>query len=88
MTAGEGASVMALNHAAFPIVMIPGAREPGTLTRFFDTGAEARRVPPPASNTMSAAVINQRQREGGGAERERRPNKRPLYRRVQRWLGV
>ena len=63
----------------FPSPMIPGAREPGMLTRF---GA------PPVTVydspcTMDAATIAARQREGGGAPNQRRPpHERLTWRRL------
>ena len=53
----------------FTVPMIPGAREPGTLTTF---GVHAV-VIPPSPSTMDAVTIAARQREGGGAPNQRRP---------------
>jgi hypothetical protein len=49
--------------------MIPGAREPGILTRFAVPAVAVSASP----CTMDAATIAARQREGGGAPSERRP---------------
>ena len=51
----------------FGTPMIPGAREPGTLTTF---GVHAV-VIPDSPSTMDAATIAAREREGGGAPNHR-----------------
>ena len=50
---------------------VPGAREPGRLTRFGPTVA----ILPDCAGSMDGDTIAERQREGGGAPRERRPPK-------------
>lgn len=63
----------------FPPRMIPGAREPGVLTRFGAPPVTVYNSP----RTMDAATIAARQREGGGAPTERRPpRERSLWRRL------
>ena len=49
--------------------LIPGAREPGRLTRFAALVPDA----PNGPGTMDLATIADRQREGGGAPNQRRP---------------
>jgi hypothetical protein len=58
------------DHHHAPIV--PGAREPGVLTRLGAPAASVQIIPDGPS-TMDAATIAERQREGGGA-----PNQRPF----------
>jgi hypothetical protein len=50
------------------LLMVPGQRESGRLTRF---GADPLTID--GVSTMDAATIADRQREGGGAPSERRP---------------
>ncbi len=60
------------NHGGaygFSTPMIPGAREPGMLTRFAAPPIVISDTP----CAMDAATIAARQREGGGAPSERRP---------------
>ena len=58
-------------------LMIPGQRDPGTLTRF---AAERLAVQTMADVTVDAALRADRQREGGGAASERRAVGRSLWR--------
>ena len=69
----------------FPTPMIPGAREPGMLTRFGAPPVTVYNSP----CTMDAATIAARQREGGGAPNQRRPpGERLTWRNlVRRLLG-
>lgn len=51
--------------------IVPGQREPGSLTRF---GVPADKMPPIADgpSTLDAATIADREREGGGGPSQRR----------------
>jgi hypothetical protein len=61
------------------LAMIPGQREPGSLTRF---AGRPDMVQTMVDVTMDAAGRADRQREGGGAPSERRPA------HVSRWAAV
>ena len=65
----EAAVVSSVNHVRPTIV--PGQREPGSLTRF---GVPPAGMPPIADgpSTLDAATIADRQREGGGGPSQRR----------------
>ena len=52
---------------------IPGAREPGRLTRFGRPVNRISRIASEQAIPMSAATIADRQLEGGGAVSQRRP---------------
>jgi hypothetical protein len=62
--------------------LIPGAREPGRLTRF----AAVVPDPPNGPSTMDLATIADRQREGGGAPSQRRAARDGRAWSL-RWLG-
>jgi hypothetical protein len=66
--------------------MIPGQREPGSLTRFAVTAGMVETM---VDVRMDAAGRADRQREGGGAPSERRPARisrwRSLLERVAAW---
>jgi hypothetical protein len=57
-------------ETAVPSALIPGAREPGMLTR--GASAPSEQIPD-GPGTMEAATVAERQREGGGAPNQRRP---------------
>jgi hypothetical protein len=62
--------------------IVPGTREPGTLTTF-GTPAASMTTCPDGPSTMDAVTIVEHQREGGGAPSQRRP-----ARARRPWTGV
>lgn len=69
----------------FPETMIPGQREPGSLTRFAVTPNVVQTM---VDVTMDAAGRADRQREGGGAPSERRPAHASRWAALLERIGV